>query len=104
MMPGSGDVGPVSVEPTAEWEAAPLKGKILGWDGHLTLRDYINLGEAIKWCLENSSSKVELYGLYRDQWIRITNQYAGRDCVSPMSIRIWFKDKEDAMAFKLRWL
>lgn len=93
----------VKLESSMKTEYASLKDRIFGWCVYITMRDYMDTTPMVKWCLDNSSSRVEIYGLYRDEWIRMTDQYKGKDCVSPVATRIWFKDEADAMAFKLRW-
>ena len=79
------------------------KGFTFFWDGSLTISDFFcsDYYEMYDWLLTNLKGKIKIYNgtrNYHKRRIRKKSQ------IQDGSLLIYFRNKEDAMAFKLRWI
>lgn len=77
----------------------------LFWDGHIKASHYpcVVYGQMFDWLIENIKGKPRIYNLAYGQRPGSQTTIRDRSQFREGHIAVHFKNKEDAMAFKLRW-
>ena len=78
----------------------------LFWFGYFTLHDLSPKGvcDIFDWCETNLPNRTKVYNWGHNQWEGHMRRIIFKEQLRPGSMIIYVKNKNDAMAFKLRWL
>lgn len=76
------------------------------WIGYFTMHSLgpEGAGEIFDWCEENLSNRTKIYNWGHNQWEGHMERIIFREQLRAGNLRVFIKNKDDATAFKLRWM